>query len=162
MIGDNQKNQFLQDSMTGRAEAAKRMRQAAIAADASRYDLLFQTRGQAIPVTLVYGISVIFAMFLVDAEPPTASEGTSIMKALFGPGIQAFTGEADMDRLIAILSRGAGIFLLTGLIPLMALVLTFLFSKRRLHPMTACWLALVLVPLFLYPFVATLRPLLNF
>jgi hypothetical protein len=122
---------------------AKRMR------EATRDEMQFRggkppTRSQTIPVAIVFAISVILSLLMTDggSNPLSGLHPTGIYfidHLLTGTDIPPLTGDADMDRLAAILLRGGAFFLMTGFIPFLAFVAVRMSGKGGLSPLVACW-----------------------
>jgi len=151
MAGNNDKPpEFI--GASAKLAAAERMRQAAH--EEAEYNASGKAVGQAIPVTIVFVMAVLLAMLPVGDIFVTADWSLtgidSVDQLLFGAEIQKFTGDADLDRLIAILVRGSALFLLTGVAPFFASVAARIFGKNRLNPFVACWGAFVALPLLYF------------
>lgn len=143
--------------------AAERMREAA------RLEMLQKTGGiqeapsQTVPLAIVFGMAVIFALVLVESgnNPFSGWHPTgisSIDSLLVGSDIPSIMGDGDIDKLIVIMIRGIFYFLMAGLIPLFSLIIMRLTGKS-LTPLVACWGVTIALPgicYFLVPFIMDL------
>jgi len=131
--------------------AAERMRQAA--SDAGENNVPVSSSSQIIPVTVIFVLAAGFAALLLEGARPGLSGWMpagmhDIDQLLAGASVQKITGDADLDRLIVILVRGAALFLATGIVPFLAAAAARIVGKNRLNPFVACWGVLISLPLF--------------
>lgn len=130
--------------------AVERMRQAAALEQGGGVVVKAQSGSQTVPVTIVFVLAVGLAMLLLSPVSISQAGGFSIGQLLFASAAPALIGDADMDRLVAILARGLAVFIVSAVIPLCGYILVQA-TKERLNPFVACWLALLALPLVLYP-----------
>lgn len=115
---------------------------------------------QTIPVTIIFVLAVGVSMLLLGPTSISKAGGFSIGQLLFASAAPGLTGDADIDRLIAILARGLAVFIVSAIAPLCGYVVVQA-SKKRLNPFIACWAVLLALPLVSYSFSDTLMPFIR-
>ena len=101
----------------------------------------------AVPVTIVFALSVLTALFATEASlvDPSTWRVTGIGEIdhfLAGSG-GAVASDAESNFAALVLARGLLIFIGTGLMPLLAFLSLKFFSRRSLSPLVVSWGALV-------------------
>lgn len=119
---------------------------------------------QLVPITIVYGISVIFALILTQGPLQSgagiSSGNPALDKALFGPGYPVFTGAVDTDMMIAVFIRGTAIFLVGGIIPFFTRFWQVFLDRARMNVYVGFWGVSVSLGLIYYLVKDSLIPLL--
>jgi hypothetical protein len=109
---------------------------------------------QTIPVTIVFVLSVIIAAILGEGGGNNPFSGMhltnipSVDSFVTGSNVAVFTGDADQDKVLTIMGRGAAFFVLAGIIPLVSFVLEYLLFRKKVMPIIICWGVTVLAMMF--------------
>lgn len=124
-----------------------------------------RSASQAVPVTLFYVLSVIFAALLTESNALARMgwhivNNSQLNRILVGGGIPAVTGDADIDKLIVLFSRGALIFIATGIFPFVGFLL-MKYLDRKVNPYTAIWGVGIIIPMIYFLFSANLDEIVN-
>ncbi len=121
---------------------------------------------QAIPITFVYVLAVLYAMFLTDANSSlfanirlTGDHGLD--QLLTGSSVPVLVGDRALDRLFTILIRGFAFFIAAGIIPLVSYIVLRIADRTRLNPLVVCWGSIVTLPLLCYIMSDNLLPALK-
>lgn len=152
MFGKSKKPEII--GAKNKIAVARQMRDRAMA-EMQAKGAEMKKQSQAVPVTVVYCLAVVFAMLVTDSgSNPFASlhpTGFSdIDRLLTGSGIPVIMGDRELDRLIVVLFRGFAFFLAGGFIPFLAFVVLRISDRARINPLVMCWGMLILVPMAYY------------
>jgi hypothetical protein len=115
-----------------------------------------RSASQAVPVTLIFVLSVLFAAVLTETGALGRlgwhiSSNPNLNRLLLGSGIPDVTGDPDMDKLIVLFSRGGLIFVATGIFPFFGFILAKALD-RKITPYTATWAMGIVLPLLYFFF----------
>lgn len=100
-----------------------------------------------IPIMVaVYGFACTTVFLLMQNKdgPPFRLPDPDLHRLLLGVPPPSFMGNPDFDTVIAVLIRGAAIFLLAGLVPGIVRLI-YLFKKGKKPPLSVFWLVLSLI-----------------
>lgn len=96
-----------------------------------------------IPLAVIYGISVVLAMFLTEGPMKEGlgfhTGNPSFDRTFFGPGLAGLSGDPDTDRGITIFLRGTFLFALGGVLPFCTYLWQKVVDNTRLNIYLAFW-----------------------
>jgi hypothetical protein len=110
---------------------------------------------QTIPITIVFVIATLLATILTEGGSNNPLSGMhltnipSVDSLVTGSNMATFTGDADQDKVLTIMGRGAAFFVLAGIVPLVSFVLERLFFRKKVTPFIICW-GVTVVMMLLY------------
>ncbi len=116
---------------------------------------------QFVPMAVIFAFCVIFAFLVTEGSLINASgwSPTGLYRIdswLTGRTLAnitgTVTGSTEMDLLLTVFIRGIVLFLVTGILPLVALVGMHVIGKSKLSPVSAFWGATVLMALVFFLF----------
>jgi hypothetical protein len=145
---------------------AQKMREDAQAEMLRKTGGIQELPSQTIPVTIVFVLSVVFALLLTDggSNPFTGWHPTGIYtidNILTGKDIASIAGDKDIDHLIVILIRGVAIFFMAGIVPLFSFIFLRLGGKN-VTPLVACWGVSIVLPIVVFFLIPAVRSMGGF
>ena len=147
-------------------QTVARMRQQERAQKEGDVDYEGQHYEQTIPFTIGFVIAVIIALIAmeggsIDLSGYSLTGVRSVDGFIFGSDIYAFFGQADIDKVLTLFIRGFSYCMIAAIIPAMGVGIVSLGNKGQVNPFTACWCALLAMPLIYSAFSAWLLPSLE-
>jgi hypothetical protein len=148
MFGKSKKSSLA--GASDKLEAAKKMK------DLLRQESLAKQGGPGaqaaaplIPVTIIFVLSVAFAMLISDDSATLAKLHTGIyyIDHYLLSTSAYITGNADTDKVIMMCGRGLIFFIASGIIPGLTYALSSIINRDRVSPLILCWMIIVVLSL---------------
>ncbi len=124
--------------------AAEKMRQAT--ADAEKNAPLMPS-SQLIPVAIVFALAAGVAAMMNGPVPFIGPTGIGAIDAILQGATPQGSSDADVNQVLFIMVRAGALFLMAGIVPLIARIILRLFGHGRVNALVACWMATLAAPL---------------
>lgn len=147
-------------------QTALKMRQQDRAKKEGDEDFAGQHYSQTVPFTVGFVISVIIALIAMEGGPLNFSGIAftgirSIDNFVFGSEVFSFFNQADVDKVLTLFLRGISYSFIAAIIPAMAMGIVGMGNRGQVSPFTACWCAVLSIPIIYVLFSSVLAPMLG-